>query len=157
MQAGPSEDRAYPADGSRPGSPKRLGRTAVHPAAATRRPNSATRGVMPGISLITITAGPEPDAEDVAPLAVSLEGVLGEACERRLPPACIARRHWRTVASSVVAGPTRSLDPRQPVLVGLGAASDGAPVAELMTDAVRAAAADAGAPALLTSRRVRRS
>jgi len=57
----------------------------------------------------------------------------------------------RTVASSVVAGPTRSLDPRQPVLVGLGAASHGAPVAELMTDAVRAAAADAGAPALLTS------
>ena len=60
MQAGPSEDNAYAADGARPGSPKRLGRTAVHPAAATRRPNSATRGVIPGISLITITAGPEP-------------------------------------------------------------------------------------------------
>jgi acetyl-CoA C-acetyltransferase len=37
------------------------------------------------------------------------------------------------------------------VLVGLGAAGGGAPAAELMTDAVRAAAVDAGAPALLTS------
>ena len=34
--------------------------TAVHPAAATRRPNCATSGVMPGISLMTITAGPVP-------------------------------------------------------------------------------------------------
>ena len=101
---------------------------------------------MPGISLITITAGPDPDPEDVAPLAVRLEGLLGEARERGLPLACIARRHGRTVASSVVAGPCRSLDPRLPVLVGLGAASDSAPVVDLMTDAVRAAAADAGAP-----------
>jgi len=44
-----------------------------------------------------------------------------------------------------------SLDPRQPVLVGLGAADDAAPVVELMTDAVRAAGADAGAPGLLGS------
>ncbi|MBV8462904.1 MAG: hypothetical protein JO368_06400, partial [Acidimicrobiales bacterium] len=50
-----------------------------------------------------------------------------------------------------MAGPTRSIDPSQPVLVGLGAATGAAPVAELMTDAVRAAAADAGVPALLTS------
>jgi acetyl-CoA C-acetyltransferase len=50
-----------------------------------------------------------------------------------------------------VAGLSRSLDPRLPVLVGLGVASAGAPVAELMTDAVRAAAADAGAAGLLTS------
>jgi acetyl-CoA C-acetyltransferase len=50
-----------------------------------------------------------------------------------------------------VAGPSRSLDPRLPVLVGLGAASAGAPVAELLTEAVRAAAADAGAPELLHS------
>ena len=35
--------------------------TAVHPAATTLRPNSATRGVIPGISLITRTAGPLPD------------------------------------------------------------------------------------------------
>jgi acetyl-CoA C-acetyltransferase len=43
----------------------------------------------------------------------------------------------------------RSLDPRLPVLVGLGAADDAAPVVELMTDAVSAAAVDAGAPGLL--------
>ena len=43
----------------------------------------------------------------------------------------------------------RSLDPRLPVLVGLGAADDAAPVVELMSDAVSAAAADAGAPGLL--------
>ena len=43
----------------------------------------------------------------------------------------------------------RSLDPRLPVLVGLGAADDAAPVVDLMTDAVSAAAVDAGAPGLL--------
>ena len=43
----------------------------------------------------------------------------------------------------------RSLDPRLPVLVGLGTAGVAAPVADLMTDAVRAAAEDAGAPGLL--------
>jgi acetyl-CoA C-acetyltransferase len=48
-----------------------------------------------------------------------------------------------------VAGPLRSLDPRLPVLVGLGAADHAAPVVDLMTDAVSAAAADAGAPGLL--------
>ena len=42
-----------------------------------------------------------------------------------------------------------SLDPRTPVLVGLGAASHKAPVTDLMTDAVRAAADDAGANGLL--------
>ncbi len=50
-----------------------------------------------------------------------------------------------------MAGPARSLDPRQPVLVGLGTASQGAPVVDLMTAAVRAAAADAGAPGLLAA------
>ncbi|MGO8823638.1 MAG: acetyl-CoA acetyltransferase [Acidimicrobiales bacterium] len=45
--------------------------------------------------------------------------------------------------------PRSSLDPRLPVLVGLGAASSSAPVADLMTEAVRAAVADAGAPGLL--------
>ncbi len=42
-----------------------------------------------------------------------------------------------------------SLDPRLPVLVGLGAADDAAPVVDLMSDAAAAAAADAGAPGLL--------
>jgi acetyl-CoA C-acetyltransferase len=50
-----------------------------------------------------------------------------------------------------VAGPKRSLDPRLPVLVGLGAASEPAPIVDLMTDAVAAAAVDAGAPGLLRS------
>jgi acetyl-CoA C-acetyltransferase len=43
----------------------------------------------------------------------------------------------------------RSLDPRLPVLVGLGAVSEPAPVADLMTAAVSAAGVDAGAPGLL--------
>jgi acetyl-CoA C-acetyltransferase len=43
----------------------------------------------------------------------------------------------------------RSLDPRLPVLVGLGAADASASVVDLMTDAVAAAAADAGALGLL--------
>jgi acetyl-CoA C-acetyltransferase len=38
----------------------------------------------------------------------------------------------------------RSLDPRLPVLVGLGAASEPAPVVDLMVEAVTAAASDAG-------------
>ena len=48
-----------------------------------------------------------------------------------------------------MAGPLRSLDPRLPVLVGLGAVDNAAPMADLMTDAVSTAAVDAGAPALL--------
>ena len=34
--------------------------TAVHPIPATMRANRATFGVIPGISLITMTAGPDP-------------------------------------------------------------------------------------------------
>ncbi len=48
-------------------------------------------------------------------------------------------------------GSDRTPDPRLPVLVGLGRAHDAAPVVELMTEAVRRAATDAGAPALLAS------
>ena len=48
-----------------------------------------------------------------------------------------------------MAGPLHALDPRRPVLVGLGAANESEPVSELMTRAVRAAADDAGAPSLL--------
>ncbi len=48
-----------------------------------------------------------------------------------------------------MAGSSRSLDPRLPVLVGIGTASDAAPVADLMTAAVLAAGSDAGAPGLL--------
>ncbi len=44
----------------------------------------------------------------------------------------------------------RSLDPRLPVLVGLGVAHEPAPVVDLMTEAVVAAADDAGASGLLT-------
>ncbi len=50
----------------------------------------------------------------------------------------------------------RSLDPRLPVLVGLGAAADAAPVVDLMTDAVSAAAADAGAPGAARPHRLHR-
>ena len=49
--------------GSRPGTPNRWGSTAVQPMAATLRAKSTTFGVMPGISAITITAGPVPMPE----------------------------------------------------------------------------------------------
>ena len=44
-----------------------------------------------------------------------------------------------------------SIDPSQPVLVGLGATNEPGPIAALMTEAVRRAALDAGVPALLRS------
>ncbi len=50
----------FPSVGFSPGTPKREGRIAVQPISATFLPNSATRGVIPGISAMTITAGPEP-------------------------------------------------------------------------------------------------
>jgi hypothetical protein len=51
-----------------PGVPNRLGNHALHPIAATRRPKSATRGVMPGISEMTMTAGPVPVTKTSWPL-----------------------------------------------------------------------------------------
>jgi acetyl-CoA C-acetyltransferase len=50
-----------------------------------------------------------------------------------------------------VTQPDPTIDPRQPVLVGLGATNEPGPVAELMTEAVRRAAIDAGAPKVLGS------
>jgi acetyl-CoA C-acetyltransferase len=50
-----------------------------------------------------------------------------------------------------VAGPDRTLDPRLPVLVGLGRSHQAAPVVELMTEALRRAGSDSGAPGLLAS------
>jgi len=50
-----------------------------------------------------------------------------------------------------VTQPDRPIDPRQPVIVGLGATDDPAPVAELMTESLCRAAADAGAPELAGS------
>ena len=47
--------------------------------------------------------------------------------------------------------PPGSLDPRQPILVGLGAAAEGAPAVDLMARAVRRAADDAGTIRLLAS------
>ncbi len=43
-----------------PGTPKSDGKTAVNPASITRRANASTSGVMPGISSMTMTAGPLP-------------------------------------------------------------------------------------------------
>ena len=51
---------AYPPDISRPGSPKSTGIRTVQPSSRTRRARPATSGVMPGISAMTITAGPSP-------------------------------------------------------------------------------------------------
>ena len=48
-------------------------------------------------------------------------------------------------------GPERTQETRLPVLVGLGRSNEHAPVVELMTQAVRRAAVDAGAPGLATS------
>jgi acetyl-CoA C-acetyltransferase len=50
-----------------------------------------------------------------------------------------------------VTQPDDSIDPRQPVLVGLGATDEPGPVTELMTEAVRRAASDAGEPKLLAA------
>jgi acetyl-CoA C-acetyltransferase len=50
-----------------------------------------------------------------------------------------------------VAGPSHPLDPRLPVIVGLGHTDLAAPVPDLMTIAVRDAASDSGAPGLLGS------
>ncbi len=47
-------------EGGLPGVPKSDGSTAVMPASATRRPKSATRGVMPGTSCMITTPGPVP-------------------------------------------------------------------------------------------------
>ena len=46
---------------STPGSPKRWGIATLHPAATTARAKSATFGVIPGISAITMTHGPVPE------------------------------------------------------------------------------------------------
>ena len=46
--------------GSSPSTPNSDGTNTVQPAAATRRANEATSGVIPGISAITMTAGPLP-------------------------------------------------------------------------------------------------
>ena len=58
----PTAGRPFADSASRPGSPNRCGTTAVQPIAATRRAKVATPGVMPGISAITITAGPDPSS-----------------------------------------------------------------------------------------------
>jgi acetyl-CoA C-acetyltransferase len=50
-----------------------------------------------------------------------------------------------------VTQPDHWIDPYQPVLVGLGATNEPGPVVELMTEAVRRAAIDAGEPRLLGS------
>ena len=50
-----------------------------------------------------------------------------------------------------MSAPLRSFEPRLPVVVGLGAVNESAPVTELMTRAVERAADDAGAPGLLGS------
>ena len=51
---------AYPGLGARPGSPKSTGSVTEQPRERTRRAKSATAGVMPGISAITMQLGPSP-------------------------------------------------------------------------------------------------
>ncbi len=58
--AGTIDCTPYPIDGSRPGVPNNEGSTAVNPSSAKRRPNAATFGLMPGISVMTMTPGPLP-------------------------------------------------------------------------------------------------
>ena len=60
MHAPVNDEAMYPVEGVRPSWPNMWGSTALSPLAATFRPNSATAGVIPGISLITMTAGPDP-------------------------------------------------------------------------------------------------
>src|SRR5262245_5870056 len=61
----------------RPGSPKSEGILTLNPASRTRRPKSATSGVIPGISWITITAGPDPAryTDRVVPACVNVISV----------------------------------------------------------------------------------
>ena len=67
----------YGTDGVRPVSPNRYGIATVNPASTTRCANAATLGVMPGISLITTTPGPEPARYTVrvSPLSVNCVSV----------------------------------------------------------------------------------
>ena len=60
MHTRANESRVYPAEMGFPGVPKRWGMTAVQPMAAAFRAKSATSGVIPGSSLMTTMAGPEP-------------------------------------------------------------------------------------------------
>ena len=62
--------------------------------------------------------GPAADPVDVPSRPVRFERLLVKSSSAAFPSACLAGRHGRTVASRVVAGPARSLDPRLPVLVG---------------------------------------
>ncbi len=58
--AGTKDRITYGIDIGLPGSPNRWGITAVQPMSTTRFANSHTPGVMPGISEMTMTAGPVP-------------------------------------------------------------------------------------------------
>jgi acetyl-CoA C-acetyltransferase len=61
----------------------------------------------------------------------------------------IVRRGSRVMALPSSPAVSAAVDPRTPVLVGTGVASDSAPALELVESAVRAAADDAGTPGLL--------
>src|SRR3954452_8409765 len=54
------EFNTYGTDPSGPASPNMSGIATVKPASTTRCANAATFGVMPGISLMTTTPGPDP-------------------------------------------------------------------------------------------------
>ena len=95
-------------EGSRPGVPKSDGSTAVNPSSASRRPNAATFGLMPGISVITMIPGPEPirNIGYVRPSAVndkrsnpsngSESGMGGHPTVRLVPSAQYAWVRWRS-------------------------------------------------------------
>ena len=94
-------------DSGRPGSPNRFGIQTVKPASRTMRAKRATWGVIPGISVITITAGPEPatkvglvlaEERDLAPLEVFESVPLREVC-RRHPALRPSRAHATTRGS----------------------------------------------------------
>src|SRR4029453_1724648 len=81
----------------RPGWPNRFGIQTVNPASRTKRAKRATCGVIPGISVITITAGPRPATNTslVWPWSViwrrsKSESASGSArfCSAISPPAC---------------------------------------------------------------------
>ena len=105
MQAGTIELSTVDGDraagrrpGRDPGSPNRCGITAVQPMAATRRANSSTFGVMPGISAMTITAGPDALAEDVRVLPSWVKVVALEVCRSSSAiarPYAYCGRQWR--------------------------------------------------------------
>ena len=102
--------------GSRPGVPKRCGNATVQPNASTRRANSTTFGVMPGISAITITAGPLPARNTSRVLPSKVKVVLSNPSSTSSP---MERATYFGATRTICAVGQPSLTPTSYVVLGL--------------------------------------